>query len=206
MDAQDHRWTAGAAASGGENQLTGDDAVPASNNQPGGENMLISGSTQSVWMALAISLASHHADSFAFDSLEPTVTSSRSENLELTMTITPDAGSKDHAELAYELDYKNISTNLLVNLVIENPIPEHAQFRVGSATKGTPPDAITEVTPLFSNDGGRTWNYNPVSGGGGAPRPYDASVTHVRFMLSGVLAPGVSSTTGVGFKVRVKPN
>lgn len=158
------------------------------------------------WMALAFALATHHTDSFTFDSLETTVTKNRSENLELTMKITPVAENKVTAELAYQMDYRNISEHLLVNLVIQNPIPEHAQFRVGSATKGTPPQAITEITPLYSNDGGLTWNYNPVSGGGGAPTLYDANVTHVRFMLGGVLTPGMSSTTGVGFTVRVSPN
>jgi len=166
----------------------------------------MSGSIQATWMALALALAAHHTDSFTFDSLEPTVTHSRSDNLELTMTISPVAENRENAELAYEMDYRNISQQLLVNLVIQNPVPEHAQFRVGSATKGTPPQAITEVTPLFSNDGGLTWNYTPVSGGGGAPSFYDANVTHVRFMLGGVLTPGMSSSTGVGFTVRVTPN
>jgi hypothetical protein len=157
-------------------------------------------------MALAFALAAHHTDSFTFDSLESTVTKNRSDNLELTMTITPVAESRENAELAYKMDYRNVSEHLLVNLVIQNPIPVRAQFRVGSATKGTPPEAITEITPLFSNDGGVTWNYNPVSGGGGAPGLYDANVTHVRFMLGGVLTPGMSSTAGVGFTVRVQPN
>jgi uncharacterized repeat protein (TIGR01451 family) len=168
--------------------------------------MLISGSFGSLCVALAIALSTHHADSFTFDSHEPSVASTRSDNLELTMTITPVAGNKESAELEYEMDYRNVSNNLLVNVVIQNPIPEHAQFRVGSATVGAPPSNITEITPLFSDDGGLTWNYNPVSGGGGASVLYDARVTDVRFMLSGVLTPGVSSTAGVGFKVRVSPN
>ncbi len=167
--------------------------------------MLISGSIQSLWVAVAITLSAHHADSFTFDSLEPTVSTIHSDNLELTMTITPVAENKSNAELAYVMDYRNVSENLLVNLAIQNPIPTHAQYRVGSAKKGTPPEAITEVLPLFSRDGGLSWNYSPVSGGGGAPALYDANVTHVRFMLGGVLTPGMSSTTGVGFTVRVNP-
>jgi hypothetical protein len=168
--------------------------------------MLMAGSIKSIWVAMAIAVASHHTDSFKFDSLEPTVTTTQSGNLELTMTITPVGDDHENAELAYEMDYRNVSNNLLVNLVIQNPIPVHAQFRVGSTSNGAPPAEITEVMPLFSNDGGKTWNYNPVSGGGGAPALYDANVTHVRFMLNGVLTPGTSSQKGVGFKVRVTPN
>jgi hypothetical protein len=168
--------------------------------------MLLSGSIATLWMALSLTLATHHADPFAFNSLEPAVTHTQTDNLDLTMTITPGTGNSADAELAYVMDYRNTSPNLIVNLVIQNPIAAHTQYRVGSVTRGTPPSDITEVTPLFSSDGGLTWNYSPVSGGGGAPASYDANVTHVRFMLSGVLTPGTSSTTGVGFKVRVNPN
>jgi hypothetical protein len=168
--------------------------------------MLMQGSIQPLLVAGAITVAMHHVEAVKFETVEPTVARTESNNLELVMTTTPLENQNGHAELAYELDYRNVSRALIANLVIQNPISESTQFRVGSSTVGTPPKSITEVTRLYSADGGLTWNYNPVSGGGGAPANYDANVTHVRFMMSGVLMPGVESTLGVGFKVRIAPD
>jgi len=42
-----------------------------------------------------------------------------------------------------------------------------------------------------------------VSGGGGAPAGFDASVTNVRFVMTGVLNAGGASTVGVSFAVRI---
>jgi hypothetical protein len=168
--------------------------------------MWMQGSIQPLLIACAVGTATHHVETVKFQSPKPTVVRSESGNLELVMTMTPLGDQTQCAELAYEMDYRNISKSLLVNLIIQNPIPESTAYRVGSTSRGTPPRTITEVTPLYSDDGGLTWNYNPVSGGGGAPANYDASVTHVRFMMSGVLAPGAESTVGVGFTVRVAPD
>lgn len=163
------------------------------------------GSIQPLLIAGALATATHHVETVKFESLKPSVVRSQSGNLELVMTMTPRGDQTECAELEYELDYRNISRNLIVNLIIQNPIPESTHFRVGSSTRGTPPHTITEVVPLYSADGGLTWNYNPVSRGGGASENYDANVTHVRFMMNGVLAPGTESTVGVGFKVRIAP-
>ena len=167
--------------------------------------MLTLGSIQPLLIACALASVSQDVGTVKFESMRPTVVRSESGNLELTMTMTPLEDQTGCAELAYELDYRNMSENLIVNIVIQNPISETAQFRVGSTDLGTPPKTITEVIPLFSDDGGLTWNYDPVSGGGGAPPNYDANVTHVRFMMNGVLAPGAASTVGVGFKARIAP-
>ena len=74
---------------------------------------------------------------------------------------------------------------------------------MGSEYSGTPPASITAVTAEYSDDGGATWTYTPVSGGGGAPAGFDASVTHVRFVMTGTLNAGGASTVGVSFGVRI---
>jgi hypothetical protein len=167
--------------------------------------MLMLGSIQRLLIAFAINNAEHHVEEIKFAHEQPTVVRTESGNLELVMTTTPPEGEGALAELAYEMDYRNTSQSLIVNLIIQNPIPESTQYRVGSSTNGTPPRTITAVTPLYSADGGLTWGYRPVSGGGGAPAEYDANVTHVRFVMTGVLRPGEQSSDGVGFKVRIAP-
>jgi hypothetical protein len=125
------------------------------------------------------------------------------DNLELMMSMTTLEVHPNGPELAYELDYRNISETRIVDLVIQNTIPTSTQYRVGSSTAGRPPASIRGVQLLYSADGGITWDYRPVSGGGGAPPNYDARVTHVRFSMTGNLLPGVASEHGVGFSVRV---
>ncbi|MCK5618627.1 MAG: hypothetical protein KAJ17_04465, partial [Candidatus Krumholzibacteria bacterium] len=76
-------------------------------------------------------------------------------------------------------------------------------FQVGSVTTGTPPASITLVTVEFSDDGGATWGYSPLSGNGGAPVGYDALVTNVRYIFTGDIAAGVGSTVGLGLTVQI---
>lgn len=124
-------------------------------------------------------------------------------NLDLTKAVAPLGDQVPGTELTYTTDYQNIGAATLQTVVILDAMPAFTQFKVGSATIGTPPVSITGVTPSYSNDGGATWSYVPVSGGGGAPASFDANVTNVRFVLAGTLPAGAASTLGVGFTVRI---
>lgn len=55
--------------------------------------------------------------------------------------------------------------------------------------EGEAPSGLALGTLEFSNDGGATWGYTPVSGAGGAPAGYDATVTHWRISMVGVMNP-----------------
>jgi uncharacterized repeat protein (TIGR01451 family) len=124
-------------------------------------------------------------------------------NLDLTKLVAPGTDQPPGAELTYTTDYQNIGADSLTSVVILDAVPSFTQFKVGSATNGTPPASITGVTPQYSNDGGVSWTYVPVSSGGGAPANFDANVTNVRFVLAGTLPAGASSVVGVGFVVRI---
>ncbi len=124
-------------------------------------------------------------------------------NLDLVKSVTPATDQPPGAELTYATDYQNIGTDSVTTVVILDAIPSFTQFKVGSVSNGTPPASITGVATEYSNDGGATWAYAPVSGGGGAPANFDANVTNVRFVLAGTLPPGAASAVGVGFVVRI---
>jgi len=164
--------------------------------------MLILGSIQQLLVTCAMTTSWGQFEVPQLRSAESTVVRSATGNIELTMSMTPIDLHPDGPELAYEIDYRNVSDIRIVDLTIQNTIPESTQFRVGSTTAGKPPESISSVRLLYSADGGTTWDYQPVSGGGGAPANYDANVTHVRFMMTGNLMPGVASAHGVGFSVR----
>jgi uncharacterized repeat protein (TIGR01451 family) len=124
-------------------------------------------------------------------------------NLQLTKVVSPLGNQPPGTELTYTTDYTNIGTDQLTNVVLYDAVPAFTQYRVGSVSAGVPPATITLVTIEFSNDGGTTWTYAPFSGGGGAPANFDADVTNVRFVMTGDIAAGDGSATGIGFVVRI---
>jgi uncharacterized repeat protein (TIGR01451 family) len=124
-------------------------------------------------------------------------------DLQLVKSVLPAGAQVPGAELTYTTGYQNLGTETLSSISIVDAVPAFTQFRVGSSNIGTPPASITGITPGYSNDGGVTWTYTPVSGGGGAPANFDANVTHVRFVMAGVLNPGGSAAVGVSFIVRI---
>lgn len=124
-------------------------------------------------------------------------------NLVLDKFVNPAGAQLPGAQLTYRTDYSNVGTAGLTAIVIYDAIPAWTQYNVGSAAAGTLAPGITGVTIEFSNDGGATWAYTPVSGGGGAPVNFDANVTNIRWTLAGTLGAGSSTADGVSFVVRI---
>ena len=60
-------------------------------------------------------------------------------------------------------------------------------FKIGSMVS-TPGSSGLVAAFSYSDDGGVTWTYTPVSGGGGAPAGYDRNVTNVRWVFTGDLS------------------
>jgi len=125
-------------------------------------------------------------------------------NLSLTKSVAPVGDQVPGTDLTYTVDYQNLGTDDVTNVIVYDAIPNFTQFAVLSATAGTPPATITLVTIQYSNDNGATWVYAPVSGGGGAPAGYDANVTNVRWVFTGDILSGAASTAGLGFTVRIE--
>jgi uncharacterized repeat protein (TIGR01451 family) len=125
-------------------------------------------------------------------------------NLSLTKAVSPVGPQIPGTDLTYTVDYQNLGGGSLTTIVIYDAVPTWTQFQVGSATAGTAPATVTGIAIEYSNDNGATWAYAPASGGGGAPAGYDASVTNVRWVFTGDLLAGASSTTGIGFPVRIQ--
>ncbi len=124
-------------------------------------------------------------------------------NLQLTKSVSPAGDQVPGTDLVYTVDYQNIGADDLTNIVVYDAIPSFTHYSVGSETTGTPPATVTAITVEWSNDGGATWTYTPVSGGGGALAGYDANVTNVRWVFTGDVVAGASSTAGIGFTVRI---
>jgi uncharacterized repeat protein (TIGR01451 family) len=124
-------------------------------------------------------------------------------NLVLTKSVNPVGDQVPGTELTYRTDYANVGLADLTTIVIYDAIPAWTQYRVGSASAGTLAPGIAGITIEFSDNGGGSWVYVPVSGGGGAPANFDANVTNVRWVLNGTLAGGDSTADGVSLIVRI---
>ncbi|MBN1164662.1 MAG: hypothetical protein JXB45_08795, partial [Candidatus Krumholzibacteriota bacterium] len=124
-------------------------------------------------------------------------------NLVLVKSVNPAGNQLPGTDLTYRTDYSNAGAAGLTTIVVYDAIPAWTQYRVGSAVQGTLALGIVGITIEFSDDGGTTWVYAPVSGGGGAPANYDANVTNIRWILNGSLGGGAGTADGVAFVVRI---
>jgi hypothetical protein len=114
----------------------------------------------------------------------------------------------------YTIVYTNTGGQPANNFVLVDPNPTNAvpaervfnnvDFKVGSLTSN-PGSSGLVATFQYSNDGGATWTYTPVSAGGGAPAGYDRNVTNVRWSFAGSLSQtGPNNTGSVTLTVRIR--
>ena len=90
------------------------------------------------------------------------------------------------------------------SLLTVTNIPLYTDFKLGTATFTAGTSGLTAVL-AYSNNGGTSWSYVPVSGGGGAPAGYDRSVTHLRWTFTGALSPvAPNNSVSVSFQARVR--
>ena len=79
-------------------------------------------------------------------------------------------------------------------VVIVDSLPAEVQFKVGSVVSNLP--AGISVVVEYSDNGGSSWTYVPVSGGCSAPAGYDACVNRVRWTLLNDLSSIAPNNTG----------
>ena len=132
----------------------------------------------------------------------------------LLKSVSPGGTQVPGTDLIYTIVYTNSGGQPANNLIIVDPNPANAvpaervfrnvDFKVGSLTS-SPGSTGLAVTFAYSNDGGATWTYTPVSGAGGAAAGYDRVVTNVRWVFSGALSQTSPNNTGsVSFTAKIR--
>ena len=127
-------------------------------------------------------------------------------NVGLQKSVSPTSPAQliPGADLVYAIAFTNSGTASASSLVVTDPIPANTDFKVGSVTSSLGTTGLT-VAVAYSNNGGSTWTYTPVSGGGGASSGYDRNVTNIKWTFTGNLSQTSPNNTGnVGFTSRIR--
>ena len=145
---------------------------------------------------------------------DPTTINAGVPSIMLVKSVDPAGTQIPGTDLTYTVIYTNSGTAPAQNFIIIDPNPanvdplervfHNVDFKVGSMTSAPGTSGLV-ATFSYSNDGGMTWTYTPVSGGGGAPSGYDRNVTNVRWSFAGNLSQTSPNNTGsVSFIARIR--
>jgi uncharacterized repeat protein (TIGR01451 family) len=122
----------------------------------------------------------------------------------LTKSVNPTGPQQPGTDLAYTVTFTNTGTAAASSFVITDAIPANTDFKVGSVGNSLGTTGLT-VAVAYSNNGGGTYAYTPVSGGGGAAAGYDRNVTNVRWTFTGNLSQTPPNNAGsVSFTAKIR--
>ena len=122
----------------------------------------------------------------------------------LSKSVSPSGSQPPATDLAYTLTFINGGDSAASSFVVNDSIPPNTDFKVGSVTSALGTTGLT-VAVAYSNDGGTTFTYTPISGGGGASSGYDRNVTNIRWTFTGNLSQTSPNNSGsVGFISRIR--
>jgi uncharacterized repeat protein (TIGR01451 family)/fimbrial isopeptide formation D2 family protein len=125
-------------------------------------------------------------------------------NVGLVKSVSPTGTQNPGTDLVYTITFTNTGGASAQSLVIKDPVPANTDFKVGSVTNSLGTTGLT-VAVAYSNDGGTTWSYTPVSAGGGAAAGYDRNVTNIRWTFTGNLSKTPPNNTGsVNFTAKIR--
>ena len=111
--------------------------------------------------------------------------------------------------MIYAVQATNTGPGAASSVVLSDRMDRYTSFSLNAFgagvpfqfTDGVPSSGLSLGTPVYSSDGGATYTYTPISGGGGAPAGYDANVTNWRIPMSGTMP--ANRTCSVSFKAIV---
>jgi uncharacterized repeat protein (TIGR01451 family) len=143
-----------------------------------------------------------------------TINAAAAPSVSLVKSVSPGGAQIPGTDLLYTVVYTNTggqpaNTFIIVDPNTANVVPaervfRNVDFKIGSLIS-SPGSTGLVATFEYSNNGGTTWTYTPVTGGGGAPAGYDRAVTNVRWVFAGSLSHlGPNNTGSVSLTVRIR--
>ena len=131
----------------------------------------------------------------------------------LTKAVLPMGTQLPGTELVFTIGFENTGSANASGFEIVDPDPTDAtlslssdmDYKLGTAAAVMGSSGLLGVTVAYSNDGGLSFSYVPVSGAGGAPAGYDRLVTHIRWAFTGSLGFVAPNNSGnVSFTSRIR--
>ena len=122
--------------------------------------------------------------------------------LTVVKSVSPSGTATPGTDLTYTTTLENAGKEKAASVAHVDSVPAQLGFKVGSAST-TVPAGIT-ATVAYSNDGGATWTYVPVSAGCGAPAGYDSCVRALRVTLGNSQALKPHDSVQLRYVAKVK--
>jgi uncharacterized repeat protein (TIGR01451 family) len=119
----------------------------------------------------------------------------RVPSLTFVDAVTPTGNQAPGTVLTYTGTVTNIGAVSALNNYVSTAIPANTDFQIGSTIATLTGTGLTSVAS-YSNNGGGSYAYTPVSAGGGAASGYDRNVTNVKWTFTGALTQGAGANTG----------
>jgi uncharacterized repeat protein (TIGR01451 family) len=159
--------------------------------------VVASGMPDSLWLRATAAAASTNRDTGFAD-----LTVVRPA-LQITKGVAPTGVQLPGTDLTYTVGVTNVGGRAAVNAVAVDSLSPAVQFKLGTVVNTLPPGV--NVTVSYSNDGGASWIYVPVSLGCGAPAGYDGCVNRIRWtLLNNLSAVAPNNTCMFQYVARIK--
>ncbi|HEY7237027.1 MAG TPA: hypothetical protein VH539_22895 [Gemmatimonadaceae bacterium] len=117
--------------------------------------------------------------------------------------VNPGGTQLPGTDLTFTSAVTNVGTASAASLMVVDSIPTTVQFKLSSASAVLPAGVTAAIE--YSNNGGATWTYVPVSGGCAATAGFDRCVNRIRWRLLAPLSNAAPNNAGtLSFVARIR--
>jgi uncharacterized repeat protein (TIGR01451 family) len=106
--------------------------------------------------------------------------------ISIAKAVSPGGAPTPGTDLTFTSTVRNVGSASASSLAVVDSIPTSVQFKMASASAILPSGVTAAIE--YSNDGGASWIYAPVSGGCAAPAGFDRCVNRIRWRLLAALS------------------
>jgi uncharacterized repeat protein (TIGR01451 family) len=123
--------------------------------------------------------------------------------LGIAKSVSPGGNPSPGTNLTFTSTLTNSGSASASSVAVIDSIPSWVDFKTGSAAATLPAGVTAQIQ--YSNDGGLTWGYSPVSGGCSAPASFDRCVNRIRWQLQAALSSTAPNNSGtLSFTSRIR--